>query len=372
MNLVGINPAADVLSLIKTIIENEDEFYVKIFANGQEVTSASNTLITDSKLISELGLKDMQSINIGLNRYIIASTSAHAKSRAASSNNNIKLDPNCVPMLILSKETHFTNLFRLLNKISSLDMNSVDSKFRKIISISAAKVWEVIMLLPTNRIYYDLIEADPEQYLLKVTDQLSLKHNHNATHQTNEQISLIVSLHFPHQLLYFLQIVEIIYKHHLEKNENSMHNNTYIHIWAKYFFKMLIFITRHLMANSNLLGDFANENTMNGHGFISEKSNNNNSILLESALIVLRLFCSSIFSNMTSTAKENVNTLIPNATTKSSLSSDKPQNIYVDNLDELNNGETPRKKPKRIHVQHQLQNQSSSKTHFININFLSS
>ena len=72
VQLAGQNPNADVLNLIKTIIDNEDELYIKIYANGQEITStssssSSNSLISDSKLLSEIGLKEMQSI-IGLIR----------------------------------------------------------------------------------------------------------------------------------------------------------------------------------------------------------------------------------------------------------------------------------------------------------------
>ena len=40
-DLVGLNPMSDVLSLIKTIKENEDEFYKKIFSSSLNIKKAT-------------------------------------------------------------------------------------------------------------------------------------------------------------------------------------------------------------------------------------------------------------------------------------------------------------------------------------------
>ena len=97
----------------------------------------------------------------------------------------------------------YSNLFRLLNLISSLNLSSLhdSAKLKKKITATAAKVWEIITLLPTNRVYYELIESDPEQYLFKLTEQISLKNDQFFSKQTNDQVSLIVSLQFLYQLL---------------------------------------------------------------------------------------------------------------------------------------------------------------------------
>lgn len=334
VQLAGLNPNADVLNLIKTIIDNEDEFYIKIYANGQEITSTSstaNSLIADSKLLSEFGFKDMQPIHISLNRHYIAPLNVNAKAKPPSSTNNIKLDNDCVPMTIMSKEIHFNNIFRLLNTISSLDIKGMDEKLKKLASTSASKIWEVIILLPTNRIYYDLIEANPEQYLFKLTEQISLGSQRMEMHQTNGHLTQLISIHFPYQLLYYLQIVEIIYKN---QSEDDLTRNN---VWSKYFYKMLIVITKYSISNSR-----------------------NDSIVLECVLIILRLFCNSIFINTTlkiTTIKNDnkINTIGTSNANKHSL-------IGRENLDDLNNDETPRKKAKRIHFQpQQLAFQNASK-----------
>jgi hypothetical protein len=350
VQLAGQNPNADVLNLIKTIIDNEDEFYIKIYANGQEITStssssSSNSFISDSKLLSEIGLKEMQSINVNINRHYIAPLNGNAKAKPslATSSNNTKIDKDCVPMNIMSKEGHFTNLFRLLNTISSMNLRGIDPKFRKLASISAAKVWEVIMLLPTNRIYYDLIEANPEQYLLKLTEQISLEGQRISLCPTNGHISQMISINFPYQLLYYLQIVEIIYKQQqLEDEDDGIKNNS-DQLWSKYFYKMLIVITKYLMSHSN-----------------------NKSILLECVLIILRLFCNTIFLNGT----KNGNKISSSNAHKHTLINDNPAvgGIGVENLDDSNNGETPRKKLKRIHFQPQqlaFQNSSNNSILFL-------
>ena len=353
MQLAGLNPNADVLNLIKTIIDNEDEFYIKIYANGQEITSSSstNSLITDAKLLSESGFKDMQSIHVSLNRHYIAPLNANVKGKPSSLANSIKIDKDCVPMTIMSKEVHFTNLFRLLNTISSLNLRGMDQKLKKLISITASKVWEVILLLPTNRIYYSLIEANPEQYLFKLTEQISLESQQNLTHQTNGHTTQMISIHYPYQLLYYLQIVEIIYKHQLEKSEEDKLKNNSDSVWSKYFYKMLIVITKYSMSHSN-----------------------NDSILLECVLIILRLFCNTIFLNTTAKSttiksENKINTIGPSHANKHGLIHDKLSSVGIENSEDSNNNdETPRKKAKRIHFQpQQLAFQNSSKKFFFKI-----
>ena len=85
---------------------------------------------------------------------------------------------------------------------------------------------------------------------------------------------------------------------------------------------------------------------------------NNESILLECVLIILRLFCNTIFLNAT----KNGNKISSSNANKHSLINDNPAGgVSVESLDDSNNGETPRKKLKRIHFQpHQSAFQNTS------------
>jgi len=101
-------PAPDLASLLHTIANNEDDFYMKMFTNGHELTSNSQSasMVLDAKQLADIGLKDGQTINVAL------------FSRVSSG--PTRLTPQCVPMLLLSKEGNFKSMFSLLNVLSTL------------------------------------------------------------------------------------------------------------------------------------------------------------------------------------------------------------------------------------------------------------
>lgn len=59
---------SEMSTLFKTILDNEEEFRIKIFSSGQELTtqSQSGSLLVDAKQLQEIGLKDMQTLHITL------------------------------------------------------------------------------------------------------------------------------------------------------------------------------------------------------------------------------------------------------------------------------------------------------------------
>lgn len=59
---------SEMSTLFKTILDNEEEFRIKIFSSGQELTtqSQSGSMLIDAKQLQEIGLKDMQTLHITL------------------------------------------------------------------------------------------------------------------------------------------------------------------------------------------------------------------------------------------------------------------------------------------------------------------
>ena len=110
-------------------------------------------------------------------------------------------------MIILSNENNFGNLFELLNLISNIEFTSNESQNKKKTEFLSTKLWEVMMLLPTNQTYSKLISIKLETHLSKLLDQFLL----------NESSTKFCS---PYKLLYSLQIIEIVCKHQ-EKNDAS-------------------------------------------------------------------------------------------------------------------------------------------------------
>jgi hypothetical protein len=80
-------------------------------------------------MISELGFKDMQNVQVA---FFIKANQSNQQQVLNISNKN------CVPMGILSKEAHSNTLFRLLNLISS----KAGSKKKANLS---HKKWEVVV-----------------------------------------------------------------------------------------------------------------------------------------------------------------------------------------------------------------------------------
>jgi hypothetical protein len=140
--------------MFKSLITNEDEFYIKIFSKSQELTassSLSNSMIMVFKLISHVGFKDSQLIYMNiLNRSnLINNNNLKLIKQQQQQHQLVVVDKSCVPMIILSNEINFNNLFDLLNLISSIEFNNDNNKKR--IEFLSTRIWEVMMLLSTNQ-----------------------------------------------------------------------------------------------------------------------------------------------------------------------------------------------------------------------------
>jgi hypothetical protein len=302
--------------LLKNIIDNEDNFYIKLYTNSNEIIqppppppppqslspkttsndglssfnsatciNPSGSLLADMKFLSDLDFKDTQSIYISL----------YCSTNVSNNNNNNKNKTNrlckeCIPMVILSKQEHFNRLLNLLNVLSELEI-SLDLKNRNnndnessvtnendtsefLHSKSkylASKVWQVIGMLPTNRIIYDLIIKRPDWYLEQMTLAFSTCSKKNQMiHFSSDNETPSFNLHFPYQLLYFLQIIMIINNN--EQNVTSIDK----HLWPNHLYKLLVAISNELTFQ------FDDENT-------------NKPVLFEYFLITLKLFSSHLF-----------------------------------------------------------------------------
>ena len=185
------NLSNDLAYLFKTIVENEEEFSIKLFTNGQELTtqSASTSMLIDAKKLAEIGLKDMQSIHVSL------------VNRLNSNNVNKlnRIDRHCVPMLLLSEEAHFNSLFDLLNMISQFDLSCLSHALVGKSELLCTKLWEIILVLPTNQACHKLL-GDKLEYELS---NMASQYLGDSTLQGDHVYS-------PYKLLYYLQMIEIL------------------------------------------------------------------------------------------------------------------------------------------------------------------
>ena len=109
---------------------------------------------------------------------------------------HVKLTHELVPMVILSNEPYFSNLFNILNKISKFKTTTDESLN---VAILASKTWDIIMLLPTNRNLLNIF-TKPEI--------ISLLNDEETT--------------CSYKLLYNLQIIEIISKYCDDLNNTTI------------------------------------------------------------------------------------------------------------------------------------------------------
>ena len=189
------NMSNDLAYLFKTIVENEEEFYIKLFTNGQELTtqSPSASMLIDAKKLADVGLKDMQSIHVSLfNRLNNSNVNKPVLNR---------IDRHCVPMLLLSEEAHFNSLFDLLNMISQFDLSCLSHALVGKSELLCSKLWDIILVLPTNQACYKLL-GDKLEYELS---NMASQYFSDSTLQDGHVYS-------PYKLLYYLQIIEILSK----------------------------------------------------------------------------------------------------------------------------------------------------------------
>ena len=109
---------------------------LRLISQGQEISAD-----TDEKNLSELGFKDMQLVFV----------SQGARSGAFLKNSSAEIPPfpgkEKMPMNLLLKPVHFEQLFKLMQTLSDLRVNGNPHPKAQILS---RRVWDILMLLPTN------------------------------------------------------------------------------------------------------------------------------------------------------------------------------------------------------------------------------
>ena len=105
---------------------------LRVSTNGKDLTM-------DSKSIDSSGIIDGQTINVNWRN----TRNSLTMSNNSNNNVNVNVDENILPSRILSEEKYFSQLFELLEYNERI----------------AQKVWDVLMLLPTNQKIYDTIST---------------------------------------------------------------------------------------------------------------------------------------------------------------------------------------------------------------------
>ncbi len=175
-------------------------------------------------------------------------------------------------MIILSNEINFNNLFDLLNLISSIEFNNDNNKKRT--EFLSTRIWEVMMLLPTNQTYLKLISYKLESHLSKLADQFLL----NNLTTTNSSSSS------PYKLLYYLQIIEIVSQQQQQQQNEQDDLNSLSTTWPLSLYRLLVTILKNIINLSTCL---------------------NSIILLECLLITIRLLSNSLILSQSNNNEEN-------------------------------------------------------------------
>jgi hypothetical protein len=365
--LLGHTTNKDLSNLIRSLTEEDEptatsgpentDFYLKISLNGHEFsTLANHTASADSKFIHELGA--------GVKDATVQLTLCHATSAIATTSittanqqqqqqqqqqsSQQQLDKNCIPMLILAKEPHFSNLFQLVSLTSlfktSLSNESASSALkRKCLNLSC-KLWKIIVLIPTDKTYLDVVRNDPQLHLTRLIVHLTSNneqiHNNNDLFNVFSPMSLTAT---PYQLLYYLQIIEIVLRQRqivapVADNETDS--------LVKELYKMLNLLVGYLVEKRRPTADLDHVLTR-GQNIASSLTLD---VLLECVLIVLRLLCNYLFeprhhqSSTINSLKHGLAELSVVTTADHGQSDHEVVEVAA-----AAGGETPPKRQKRVH-----------------------
>ncbi|WAR19191.1 UBP34-like protein [Mya arenaria] len=117
-----------------------------------------------------------------------------------------------LPMMLLNQEPHFDQLFTMLERLSRLDLGALKMESQERVGLQtkatvlSRKVWELLMLLPTNT---DVLNGFRSITL------------HNGSTPTPDWKKLL-DPHSPHRLMYSLQIVEGLSRVSKNRRHRSM------------------------------------------------------------------------------------------------------------------------------------------------------
>ncbi|XP_076099132.1 ubiquitin carboxyl-terminal hydrolase 34-like isoform X2 [Mytilus galloprovincialis] len=164
---------------------------IRMITLGQELT-----VDMDEKTLGEMQFKDMQLV------FVSVGASRPPRKMDGSLPSSCLPSPvsEKLPVTLLIREPHFQQLFMLLEELSKLDFNfsKMESQERRGLQTTARilsrKVWELLMLLPTNQ---SMLEGF-KQIVSEDCDEQKASWN-----------ALLDSVG-PHKLMYSLQIVETL------------------------------------------------------------------------------------------------------------------------------------------------------------------
>ncbi len=149
---------------LKLIDNNyEDEHVIRLTFNGHELVQSMN-----NRLLTELQPKDNQVVHLTVQRSPLNTGNTAVKQRCTTV---FKIQRSTVPILILSQEPYFTNLFTIITNILELNncgqQQQVNHELDLQIRLLAAKTWDIIMLLPTNKNLVDVFLTDFDNFFYR-------------------------------------------------------------------------------------------------------------------------------------------------------------------------------------------------------------
>ena len=121
---------------------------LRLITQGQEIGSE-----VDEKCLSEIGFKDMQLVFISQGARGLGGSHGHVGGSGHHRGfpDNLNLPPfpgkDKMPMNLLLQPLHFEQLFLLMQNLSDLRVNGMPYPKAQILS---RRVWDILMLLPTN------------------------------------------------------------------------------------------------------------------------------------------------------------------------------------------------------------------------------
>ncbi|XP_052769790.1 ubiquitin carboxyl-terminal hydrolase 34-like isoform X3 [Mya arenaria] len=176
---------------------------IRMITLGQELTCE-----LDEKSLAEMQFKDGQ--------IVLVSVGAGRQTRKMDGSipsASLPVPPReRLPMMLLNQEPHFDQLFTMLERLSRLDLGALKMESQERVGLQtkatvlSRKVWELLMLLPTNT---DVLNGFRSITL------------HNGSTPTPDWKKLL-DPHSPHRLMYSLQIVEGLSRVSKNRRHRSM------------------------------------------------------------------------------------------------------------------------------------------------------
>ncbi|KAL4238015.1 Ubiquitin carboxyl-terminal hydrolase 34 [Mactra antiquata] len=177
---------------------------VRMMTQGQELPCE-----VDEKTLSEMSFKDGQTVFVS-----VGSGRQPRKMDGSIPCASLPIPPRSrLPMMLLNQEPYFSQLITMLEKLSRLDLASLNMERQEKLNLTtkatvlSRKVWELLMLLPTN--------SDVLQGFRSITLE--------KTPSTTPNWQKLLDPQGPHRLMYSLQIVEGLSRGPKHRRKSNAH-----------------------------------------------------------------------------------------------------------------------------------------------------